>query len=292
MPRESKREKFVKKAKFGVTEAFKSRDMMLGYLTKSIDELDEAIHMLTKKLEDLYSSYFPEFRHDDKRKYAEVIVKFDRKNTDSKIVEGIVGVAKAADLVGKAQKSLGADLSAADMKIVRKYAQQIVDMHALRDELNAYQEKMAQEVCPNMKHVANAQIAAKLISHAGSLRKLALLPASTIQVLGAEKALFKHLRSKGRIGSPKHGIIFQYPAIGAAPRHQRGRIARVLAAKLAIASKADAFSHRFIAEGLKNDLDKRLEEIRTAPMAPNTGQVGKETEAKNEITKPAYKKRK
>lgn len=267
----SKRAKFIKKAKFGTTEALKSRDMMLGYLTKSIDEMDEAIHMLTEKLEDLYSSYFPELRLEDKKKYAQIVVGFDRKNPEAAVLEPLVGAAKAADLVAKAQKSLGADLNASDMEVVRKYAQQIVDMHDLRDELNAYQERMAQEVCPNMKYVANAQIAAKLIAHAGSLRKLALLPASTIQVLGAEKALFKHLRSKGRIGSPKHGIIFQYPAIGTAPKHQRGKIARILATKLAIAAKADAFSHRFIAEELKKELDKRLDEIRSEP-APQRGQ--------------------
>lgn len=271
MPRETKREKFIKKAKFGTTEALKSRDMLIGYLSRSIDELDEAIHMLTEKLEDLYSSYFPELKLEDKRKYAEVILVFDRKNPDAKILEGMVGAGKAADLVARAQKSLGADLKEEDMRMIRDYARQVVELHKLRDAMNAHQEKMAESVCPNIKYVSNAQIAAKLIAHTGSLRKLALLPASTIQVLGAEKALFKHLRSKGRIGSPKHGIIFQYPAIGTAPKHQRGKIARILAAKIAIASKADAFSHNFIAEGLKKDLDRRLEEIRSEAAPQRTG---------------------
>ncbi|VVB97911.1 putative NOP5 family protein [uncultured archaeon] len=270
MERENKRAKFIKKSKFGTTEALKSRDMMLGYIARSIDSLDEAIHLLTEKLEDLYSSYFPELKLEDKRKYAEIILAFDRKNPDAASIEAMVGAPKAADLVARAQKSLGADLKEEDMAMIREFARNVVEMHKLRDAMTGHQEKMAEEVCPNIKYVSNAAIAAKLIAHTGSLRKLALLPASTIQVLGAEKALFKHLRSKGRIGSPKHGIIFQYPAIGTAPKHQRGKIARILATKIAIASKADAFSHNFIAEQLKKDLDARLEEIRAAP-APQRG---------------------
>jgi nucleolar protein 56 len=271
MPRETKREKFIKKSKFGTTEALKSRDMMLGYTARSIDSMDEAIHLLTEKLEDLYSSYFPELKLEDKRKYAEVMLVFDRKNPEAGSIEAFVGPQKAADLVEKAKKSLGADLNEEDMAMIREFARNVVEMHKLRDAMDAHQEKMAQEVCPNIKFVSNAAIAAKLIAHTGSLRKLALLPASTIQVLGAEKALFKHLRSKGRVGSPKHGIIFQFPAIGTAPKHQRGKIARILATKIAIASKADAFSHRFIAEELKKELDKRIDEIRAAP-APQRGQ--------------------
>lgn len=269
--REEVRKKFIKKSKFGTTEALKSRDMLLGYITRSIDALDEGIHLLTEKLEDAYSAYFPELKLEDKEKYVKVIAVFDRKNPDAKGIEGFVGAGKAADLVAKAQKSLGANLNAEDLKMIRGFARQIAELHKLRAEMEAHQEKMAQEVCPNIKHVSNASIAAKLIAHTGSLRKLALLPASTIQVLGAEKALFKHLRSRGRIGSPKHGIIFQFPAIGTAPKHQRGKIARALAAKIAIAAKADAFSHRFIAEELKKDLDKRLEEIRAEKPAEAKG---------------------
>lgn len=265
--RDDVRRKFIKKAKFGTTEALKSRDMLLGQIAKSIDAVDEAIHLLTEKIEDAYGSYFPELKLEDKRKYAEVILAFDRKNPDAGALERIVGAKKAGELVERAKKSLGADLNEDDMRMIREFARQIVEMHKLREQMDAHQEKMAQEVCPNIKYVANAQIAAKLIAHAGSLRKLALLPASTVQVLGAEKALFKHLRSKGRIGSPKHGIIFQYPAIGTAPKHHRGKIARALATKIAIASKADAFSHRFIAEELKKNLDARIEEIRKEAVA-------------------------
>ena len=263
--RSSVRQKFIRNSRIGTTEALKSRDMLLGYVTRSIDTMDEGIHLLTEKLEDAYSAYFPELKLEDKKKYAQVAAFLDRKSPDMEKLGEMVGQNKAADLAAKAGKSLGADLNPEDLELVRKFAGKIVELHGLREEFEKHQEKMAQEICPNIKYVSNASIAAKLIAHTGSLRKLALLPASTIQVLGAEKALFKHLRSKGRIGSPKHGIIFQFPAVGTAPKYQRGKIARILATKIAIASKADAFSHNFIAEQLKADLDKRLEEIRNEP---------------------------
>ncbi|MBU0586505.1 C/D box methylation guide ribonucleoprotein complex aNOP56 subunit, partial [Candidatus Micrarchaeota archaeon] len=195
--KKGKREKFVKKSKFGTMEALKSRDMLLGYVAKSIDGMDEALHLMTEKLEDVYSTYFPELKLEDKKKYAMVAAMLDKKNIDMKNLEDLVGAGKAKDIAEKAGKSLGADLKEDDMKMVRSMAAQIVELHELRANYEKYQENFAEEVCPNMKYVSNAAIAAKLIAHTGSLRKLAMLPASTIQVLGAEKALFKHLRSKG-----------------------------------------------------------------------------------------------
>ena len=99
-----------------------------------------------------------------------------------------------------------------------------------------------------------------MIALAGSLRNLAVKPASTIQVLGAEKALFRSLKTGAR--PPKHGLIFQHNLLHDAKRWQRGKIARVLAGKLAIAVRADAFGGKFVADGLKADIEKRLKEIK------------------------------
>jgi nucleolar protein 56 len=111
-----------------------------------------------------------------------------------------------------------------------------------------------------MSEVAGPEIAAKLIAHVGSLKRLAFLPSSTIQVLGAEKALFKHLKNR-RIAPPKHGIIFQHAKISNSPKEVRGKIARALANKLALAARADAFSKNFIAKQLKDDFEARCKEI-------------------------------
>ena len=116
-----------------------------------------------------------------------------------------------------------------------------------------------EEMAPNVRAVAGALLGARLIAIAGSLQNLAMRPASTIQVLGAEKALFRSLKTGAR--PPKHGLIFQHTLLHDAKRWQRGKIARVIAGKLAIAARADAFGGHFIGDKLKADINKRLEEI-------------------------------
>ena len=116
-----------------------------------------------------------------------------------------------------------------------------------------------EEVAPNTKAVAGALLGARLIAIAGSLQNLAMRPASTIQVLGAEKALFRSLKTGAR--PPKHGLIFQHALLHDAKRWQRGKIARVIAGKLAIAARADAFGGRYVGDKLKADIDKRIAEI-------------------------------
>jgi nucleolar protein 56 len=97
------------------------------------------------------------------------------------------------------------------------------------------------------------------MSLAGGMERLACMPASTIQLLGAEKALFRFKKEGGR--PPKHGVIFQHPLINRAPRRNRGKIARILAAKIAIAAKADVFTKRNISDDLKDDMKRRIRGI-------------------------------
>jgi nucleolar protein 56 len=117
-------------------------------------------------------------------------------------------------------------------------------------------ETDVKDLAPNMTELIGPMIAARLLSHAGSLKKLAMLPASSIQLLGAEKALFRFKKQGGR--PPKHGVIFQHPSIGKAPFRLRGKHARLLSAKLCIAAKADMFTKRFIASDLKKELEENL----------------------------------
>ena len=127
--------------------------------------------------------------------------------------------------------------------------------------MEEYVDNTMEEMAPNVKAVAGALLGARMISIAGSLQNLAMRPASTIQVLGAEKALFRSLKTGAR--PPKHGLIFQHTLLHDAKRWQRGKIARVIAGKLAIAARADAFGEgHYIGAQLKEDINKRIEEIR------------------------------
>ncbi|MCJ7571107.1 MAG: hypothetical protein MUO82_04430 [Candidatus Thermoplasmatota archaeon] len=121
-------------------------------------------------------------------------------------------------------------------------------------------EKDMHVVAPNVSSVVGPLIGARLMSYAGGLQRLAMLPSSTIQILGAEKALFR-FKKQGSL-PPKHGVIFQHPYINKAGRSERGKIARVLAAKISTAAKADAFTKRDLSKDLKEELERRIKEIR------------------------------
>ena len=259
---DSKRESFIKKSRESVRTALQSRDMLITNVQRSIDELTAVKNALGERLEEWYAVYFPELRLEDKTKFAQIAYAFDKKG-DKKTIESIVGVKKANDIMEIASRSLGADLQEEDLSKCKSFAKAILDIDKLISDYENYQENLCNEICPNITAVAGAAIAAKLISHVGSLSRLSLLPASTIQVLGAEKALFKHLKNR-RIDPPKHGIIFQHVYISSSPKAVRGKIARALANKITLAAKADEFTKNFIGEQVRKDFEKRYEEIMEA----------------------------
>lgn len=257
---ESKRDSFIQKTKESVRKALQDRDLLITEVQRSTDELTKVKNSIVERLEEWYAVYFPEIKIEDKDKFAEFVIAFDKKNTEKNNIAAIVGVQRANDIITIASQSLGADLADEDIAKFRQLAQTVITIEALIKDYEEYQQRLCEELCPNITAIAGSQIAAKLISHVGSLRRLALLPSSTIQVLGAEKALFKHLKNP-RISPPKHGIIFQYVHISSSPKAIRGKIARALANHIAMAAKADAFTKNFIAEKLKDDFNKRFEEI-------------------------------
>lgn len=250
----------MKRSEESLMNALRSRDMLLGGVTRTLEDLDRIINQLGERLEDWYGIYFPELRMEDKLKFCEAVLNIDRENMDQKEMAAVFGQKKAEEIAALSAKSLGAKLSPIDTSQCHMLARSILSLGKLRDDYLEYQKQLAIEICPNLSEVGGPEIAAKLVSHVGSLQRLGILPASTIQVLGAEKALFKHLKNK-RIDPPKHGIIFQHPRISASPKAVRGKIARTLANKLALAVRADAFTKRFIAPELKKDFDTRYEAI-------------------------------
>ncbi|ABK14620.1 rRNA biogenesis protein Nop56/Nop58 [Methanothrix thermoacetophila PT] len=138
-------------------------------------------------------------------------------------------------------------------------ARSLLELTRAREDLEELLETRARELAPNLSAILGPVLAARLISRAGGLEKLAMLPASTIQVIGAERSLFRHLR--GKAPSPKHGIIFRHPLIQSSPKRLRGRIARALAAKLAIAARIDLYSGT-LDPGIAQALNERVSQIR------------------------------
>jgi len=248
----------MKKAREGVQKELASPSHIIVQVVASIDELNKISNLMFERLNEWYGLHFPEFSHKDPVKYTKVARALDRTHPDKiKLEQMLPG--SYTSLLQKAKNSVGVPFSDEDMSMLREYADALLNLYKLKDDLEKYEESLAQKLCPNITELAGAKVASQLVAHAGSLKKLAEMPSSTIQVIGAEKSLFKHLKT----GSPppKHGLIFQHPKISMAPKHARGKIARALAGKLAIAVKADAFSHNDIATKLKEQFDKRADDI-------------------------------
>lgn len=143
---------------------------------------------------------------------------------------------------------------------VRKMAELYLETGDCRSTVEKHIGVLMDEAAPNLSTVVGPLLGARLISKTGSLSRLASLPASTIQILGAEKALFRAFRKKGR--PPKHGIIFQHPWVHGSPRKIRGKAARLLASRIAVAARVDCFSGRSIGEELKKDVENRLKALK------------------------------
>jgi nucleolar protein 56 len=158
------------------------------------------------------------------------------------------------------RESVGADLPEREEAELKAFAGLTKLVGGQRRAMESYVERSIREIAPNVSEVAGPMIAARLVALAGSVEELARAPAGTVQLLGAERALFRHLRTGSR--PPKHGVLFQHPWVHGAPPWQRGAIARAFAAKIAFAARADAFTKRTIAPELLKDLQATVDDIR------------------------------
>jgi len=244
--------------------AAEKRDLLAAQAIRAIDDIDKTVNLFVARLREWYGVHFPELNDivKDHEAFARIVHELGHRDAISE--ESLVKLGfseQKAESIGKAARtSIGADLSEIDVGAIRTLAGIIVTLYQLRRDLAEYIENVMKEVAPNITALVGPLLGARLLSLAGGLEKLARLPASTIQVLGAEKALFRALRTGGR--PPKHGVIFQYPEIHRSPKWRRGKIARALAAKLAIAAKIDAFTGRYVGDKLKEELKNRIEEIK------------------------------
>ncbi|BAK54500.1 hypothetical protein [Sulfurisphaera tokodaii] len=276
--------------------AASKRDLLAIQAIRAIDDIDKTINLFSERLREWYSIHFPELNKlvEDHELYASIVSKFGHRDEITNTGLDEIGVNKdlSTKILDASKKSIGADITDVDIRSIKMLSDTILELFRIRSELTDYVESVMKEVAPNVTALVGPTLGARLLSLAGSLEDLAKMPASTIQVLGAEKALFRALRKGGK--PPKHGVIFQYPAIHTSPRWQRGKIARALAAKLAIAARIDAFSGRFIGDKLNEELKKRIEEIKTkyAQPPPRKPQEQKRKEEERKGKKGGREKRK
>ncbi len=224
------------------------RDRNLVQAIRNLDDQIATINLYDERLHEWYGMHFPELAdYARDSRYADLIARYgDREQVTEEL--------------GIEISSIGADLDPKDMRAVQDLADTLCRLYDDKARTEEYIQGIVSEACPNMCAVLSAPLAARMISLAGGLERLASLPSSTVQLLGAEKAMFRHLRSGKR--PPKHGIIFQHPEIHRAPYWQRGKIARALAGKVLIAAKVDQYHGEFCGDRLNEEFARRVEDIR------------------------------
>ena len=251
-------------AKLRVKSAAEKRDLVISQAIQTLDDLDRTVNLFMGRLREWYGIHFPELDRliEKHETYARLVMNLGyRDNFSFEALEKESIPKERAEITAKAaETSMGADTAEQDLTQIQALSQSVLELYELRKNMEKYVDKTMEEVAPNTRAIAGALLGARLIAIAGSLQNLAMRPASTIQVLGAEKALFRSLKTGAR--PPKHGLIFQHALLHDAKRWQRGKIARVLAGKLAIAARTDAFGGRYVGDALKVNIDKRLAEIR------------------------------
>lgn len=230
-------------------------DQRIIQAVEALDDINETSNALSERLSEWYGGYFPEIGLSGED-LALFIIKYGSREN----------VGPEDPLYSKASTSMGAKLEPADEALLKGFAENVRGLYERRRQLEAYIENSMELVAPNLKLIAGPMLGARLISLAGSLEKLAEFPSSTIQVIGANKALFKHLRA--RAPSPKHGIIYNHPLINTAPWWVRGKIARAVASKISLAARMDFYS-RGIDPSIAEKLEAKVLQIRALNPTPS-----------------------
>ncbi|KAK8461011.1 hypothetical protein SEVIR_2G433500v4 [Setaria viridis] len=251
------------KVKFNVNRV----DNMVIQAIFLLDTLDKDINTFSMRVREWYSWHFPELVKivNDNYLYAKIakflVNKSDLAEKDIPALADLTGDEdKAKEIVEAAKASMGQDISPVDLINVQQFAQKVMNLSEYRKKLYEYLVTKMNDIAPNLTSLIGEVVGARLISHAGSLSNLAKCPASTLQILGAEKALFRALKTRGN--TPKYGLIFHSSFIGRASARNKGRMARYLANKCSIASRIDCYSElntSIFGQKLREQVEERLD---------------------------------
>uniref|UniRef100_A0A671MRW5 Nucleolar protein 56 n=1 Tax=Sinocyclocheilus anshuiensis TaxID=1608454 RepID=A0A671MRW5_9TELE len=250
------------KVKFNVNRV----DNMIIQSIALLDQLDKDINTFSMRVREWYGYHFPELMKivNDNSTYCKLAKMIgNRKELTEEMLEAIEEITmdsgKAQAILDSSRSSMGMDISPIDLINIESFSSRVVSLTSYRQELQAYLQSKMSQVAPNLAALIGEVVGARLISHAGSLTNLAKYPASTVQILGAEKALFRALKTRGN--TPKYGLIFHSTFIGRAAAKNKGRISRYLANKCTIASRIDCFSEvptSVFGDKLRDQVEERL----------------------------------
>ena len=216
-------------------------DTMIVQAVSLLGDIDKELNNYAMRLKEWYSWHFPELEKivSDNETFARIVLTLGmRKNISNVDLTEVVPEEIAEDIQKAVEISFGTEILEEDEVNIKALASQVVEITEYRATLSEYLSNRMKAISPNLTILIGELVAAKLIAHAGSLINLAKLPASTIQILGAEKALFRAMKT--RKNTPKYGIIYNASLVGQAQAKFKGRIARTLAAKASLCVRYDA----------------------------------------------------
>lgn len=251
-------------SKIRIRKQFSSLDQQVIKAVDYIDHVNKALNILSPAIREWYSIHFPELNDliEDHYTFMKVVsIQPDRRKISlDDLREAGLDEAKARKVIEAAADSIGAYLEEEDLITIKKVAERWISLYESRVMVESFIEDLMRRAAPNISAVVHPLVGARLIAVAGGLSRLASLPASSIQILGAYRAIFMHLVKGAK--PPKHGILFQAKEVRTAPKRLRGKVARLLATKIAIAARVDAFGGgRYIGDVLRKGIDEKLKEI-------------------------------
>ncbi len=254
-------------------------DVIVIQISESLDIIKKSISLLSSRMREWYGLHFPELTDkliEDNIVLAKIISRIGKRenytfeNLSDKFE---FNEARIQKLIKLSSNSMGSDI---DINILQGYTNQIVSLDNNRIELENYLDQLMEKVAPNTRAIVGSLVSAKLIAKAGSLEKLAFMPASRIQLLGAEKALYRFLKTGEK--RPKHGLIFQWSQIRSAKPYLRGKIARMVSGKIGLASKLDFFDGDYIGGKLMEEIMEKIKEIeKKYPKPPPKKEIRKKS---------------
>ena len=266
------REFAIKWSSIRVQEASEQLDLHISQSINALDEIDKILNTVGTRMREWYGLHFPELDNllQNITTYANIVSKVGKRE------EITVEFLRALDIpenrieiiLMTANRSKGGKITEENLLILQSLANEVISLAQIRKTLEDHIDISMEVISPNLKELLTATVGARLIAKAGSLKRLASLSSSTIQILGAEKALFRTLKTGAN--PPKHGLLFQHPIIHAAPKWQRGKLARAISSKAAIAARVDLYGQNSeSSKTLATKLNDRITEIQEKYKEPS-----------------------
>jgi len=227
----------MKKIKTAIT-----KDKVVIQASNTLEKLNKMRHILLEHFKEWYKLHYPELKVGNKD-FVELVAKYGKRENFPCFIQ-----------------SRGIEFGKKDEEIVKSLANTLKEFSVLKSSIENYIKETMSDIAPNFSYLIDPLISAKLLSLAGSVEKLAKMPSSAIQLLGSERALFRHLRNR-KMKAPKFGVLYECEYVKNAPKNKRGKIARIIASKLSVAAKIDFYSKRDERKKLKEEMENEIKNV-------------------------------